>query len=470
MLFCSNIFMFSFLPAVLLLYFASPRSVRNPILLISSLVFYFYGEGYQLWILLTICLLNYAAARPIVRYPAYGALILAASVSLNLLMLIYYKYFNFLTSALLPDIFGLFGIRASTLPRGDIILPIGISFFTFHAISYVIDISRGKVKPSENLSDFGMYFAFFAHLIAGPIVRYSEVEDQIRSRRITASSFSQGIYRFSLGLGKKIIIADTLSTITNKIYSTPFDEITTSLAWLAIVAYSFQIYFDFSGYTDMGIGLAKIFGFNFPENFEQPYRSQNITEFWRRWHMTLSRWFRDYLYIPLGGNQRGLLRTCVNLLLVFFLCGLWHGASYTFIVWGVYYGVLLCVERILSHYYGFRLKGVPGMLATFLLVTLGWVFFRSPDLGSAFKLLAIMFKPTSISPYFTFDYYVTNDKIVTLAAAFIFSFVPFDALRRKLESMASGPLIRAAISLPVTFYSIMLMSMNGFKPFIYFQF
>jgi alginate O-acetyltransferase complex protein AlgI len=470
MLFCSNIFLFAFFPIVLLLYFILPRTARNPILLISSLIFYFYGEGWQLWILISICLLNYVAARVIASFPQYGTLLLAAFISINLLMLIYYKYFTFITYILVPDVLGVFGISTRALSGENIILPIGISFFTFHAISYLVDIRLRKIKPSESPIDFGMYFVFFAHLIAGPIVRYSELEGQIRSRIITANSFSRGIYRFSLGLGKKIIIADSLSTITNRIYGTPFNEISTSLAWLAIVAYSFQIYFDFSGYTDMGIGLAKIFGFDFPENFEQPYRAQSVTEFWRRWHMTLSRWFRDYLYIPLGGNQSSLRRTCINLLLVFFLCGLWHGASYPFIVWGLYYGVLLSMERILLSYYGVRLKGAPGMVATFFLVTLGWVFFRSPNLEFAFKLITIMFNPTDVNPYLTTSYYLTNDKIFTLAIAFAFSFIPFDTVNRRLESMDSGPLIKAAIAIPITSYSIILMAMNGFKPFIYFQF
>jgi alginate O-acetyltransferase complex protein AlgI len=246
MLFCSNVFLFVFFPAVLILYFISPRAMKNLILLISSLIFYFYGEGWQLWLLGSICLSNYALARFSMDFPSYRRLLTAASVSLNLLMLIYYKYFNFLASTLIPDILGVLNIKVVVPPKGNIILPIGISFFTFHAISYTMDIWRGKVKPCASLIDFGMYFAFFAHLIAGPIVRYSEVEDQIRFRSNTASRFAGGIYRFSLGLGKKIIIADTLSTITNKIYALPFDEITASLAWLAVLAYSFQIYFDFS--------------------------------------------------------------------------------------------------------------------------------------------------------------------------------------------------------------------------------
>jgi len=470
MSFCSNIFIFVFLPFVCAIYFIIPLRARNLWLLVASTVFYLYGEASYVWILLTLTVSNYVAGL-LMKRTAFGKWILIIAICANLSFLLYYKYFTFLINTVLSDVTGFLGVGL-LFSASPIVLPIGISFFTFHGVSYAIDIWRGKVAPCRSLTDFGMYFTLFAHLIAGPIVRYSEVEHQIKSRIINCEGLSQGILRFSIGLGKKVIIADPLAAITNHVFSLPYDQVGTLEAWLAILAYAFQIYFDFSGYTDMGIGLAKLFGIDFPENFNQPYRSHNVTEFWRRWHMTLSRWFRDYLYIPLGGNRQGVTRTCANLLIVFFLCGLWHGASYTFILWGLYYGLLLCIERILDEFFGFKPRGVLAVIFTFFLVTMGWVLFRSPSIEAAVAFFKLMFWPVGGTTYYSLGFYLTNDKIFSFVAAIIFSFVPIEWIEQKLSFLRQNEenLLKVAAAIPIMIYSVLLVSMNGFKPFIYFQF
>lgn len=390
-------------------------------------------------------------------------------IVLNLAVLIYYKYTNFLIATYM-DIRSLFSLPTHTISY-DITMPIGVSFFTFHAISYLIDVYKNKVPACKNLIDFSMYFTMFPHLVAGPIVRYSEVAASLTQRSINADMFYDGVVRFCMGLGKKILLADQLATISGKIFTLDgLHELNTPLAWLGILCYTFQIYYDFSGYTDMGIGLAQMFGFRFPENFMQPYRSGNIATFWRTWHMTLGRWFKDYLYIPLGGNRGSLARTCLNLMLVFFLCGLWHGASYPFIIWGTYYGILLCIERILKVKFNFVLENRFGVVLTFFCVMIGWVFFSQPTMSQAARYIQMLFSFDFTPHYYSLSFFLTNDKIAILCAAIFFAVYNFDFFYDKASETMPVLVLKSGFSVVVLLLSCANMALYGFKPFIYFQF
>jgi alginate O-acetyltransferase complex protein AlgI len=351
-------------------------------------------------------------------------------------------------------------------------LPIGISFFTFQAISYIADVYVGRVLPARRLIDFGAYHSLFPQLIAGPIVRYVEIEKDLYERRHTVDAFSDGLFRFCIGLGKKIIIADQMGVLADAVFALPHNELTMAVAWIGVLAYAMQIYYDFSGYSDMAIGLGLMLGFKFPENFNQPYRSQSITEFWRRWHMTLSRWFRDYLYIPLGGNRRGPWRTYAHLFVVFFLCGLWHGAGYTFVVWGLYHGALLAAERVYMDRVGSLPTGPLAWATTFILVSIGWVFFRSADLGQALQMLSTMFGLSHATvTYYGLGAYLTPHKLSFLALALFFALVPFERFRFELGR--HGPMAGVATAtgaVLIFVYAVALLSINSFNAFIYFRF
>src|SRR5579872_1849180 len=345
MVFSSQFFLYIFMPVFLSFYLLVPPRHRNWVILAASLTFYTVGAGSTVLILIASIAINQFLAMRI--EPASSGrrkALLALGIGLNLSGLAYYKYSTF-AWALTADAAGYLGLQP--LPAAPLIpLPIGISFFTFQAISYLLDVYRREIAPAASYGEFAVYHSLFPQLVAGPIVRYREIKSEMLSRHIDRVALTEGAYRFCLGLGKKIAIADNLGTIADTMFKLPANELGFVQAWLGILCYSLQIYFDFSGYSDMAIGLGRLLGFHFPENFNQPYRSANITEFWRRWHMTLSRWFRDYVYIPLGGNRHGRLRTFVNLWIVFLLCGLWHGAGLTFVVWGLYHGFLLILERL----------------------------------------------------------------------------------------------------------------------------
>jgi alginate O-acetyltransferase complex protein AlgI len=352
-----------------------------------------------------------------------------------------------------------------------IVLPIGISFFTFQALSYIADVYTGHIRPARRLVDFAMYHSLFPQLIAGPIVRYSEIERAIYYRRSTLDGVAAGISRFCIGLGKKLIIADNMGAVVDPIFALPHNELSTSVAWLGLLCYTLQIYFDFSGYSDMAIGLGKILGFEFPENFNLPYRSQSITEFWRRWHMTLSRWFRDYVYIPLGGNRKSPWRTYFNLFIVFFLCGLWHGAGYTFVLWGLYHGALLVLERLYRDRFGALPRGIGAWAISFLLVMFGWVLFRSPDLATSLNYFATLFGLVHPNvAYYGFLYFLTPQKAAFLVIGLFFALAPLERFRYELTGGVGIAGARAATSLAILAYAVLLLSANSFNPFIYFRF
>nr|MCS5635223.1 MBOAT family protein [Myxococcota bacterium] len=390
MVFSSTIFLFAFLPIFLALYLALPSvRVRNALLLLGSLFFYAWGEHAYVLILIASMAFNYGLGLGIdrARSRLAGRRILMAAVAMNLLLLGFFKYANFLVDNLdfLLEMAGLGGITLAPVH-----LPIGISFFTFQAITYVVDIHRGDAPAQPGALRVGLYIGLFPQLIAGPIVRYRQIASQLAERQSRLQDVAEGIRRFIVGLAKKVLIANTLALPADRIFAIPAGELEPSVAWLGVLCFSFQIYFDFAGYSDMAIGLGRCFGFRFPENFDWPLLSRSLREFWRRWHMTLSAFFRDYLYIPMGGNRHGSLRTGFNLITVFFLCGLWHGASWNFVLWGLLHGAFLAAERSpLGRWLAAAPRAIQS-LYTLGVVGLAWVFFRTDDLGHAVAYLAAL--------------------------------------------------------------------------------
>jgi alginate O-acetyltransferase complex protein AlgI len=470
MVFTSPSFLFCFLPIFFCIYYVLPDKARNFFILLASLIFIFMSSGSLTLILLFVIISSFVFALLIERAEGTRRFaLLSTGVVLNLLPLLYYKYFEFGTTALnqavsLVGAYGSFAVYKTALP-------IGISFYTFHALSYLWDVNKKTVAPSRSLVDFGMYMVNFPQLIAGPIVRYAEIVDRVRVRPILQANVYTGIVTFCFGLAKKSALADPAGVLADRIYALPADQLTTPLAWLGAFAYSLQIYYDFSGYSDMAIGLGRMMGFEFPQNFNQPYRSQNITEFWRRWHMTLSRWFRDYVYIPLGGNRCGSLRTLVNLIVVFFLCGLWHGAAYQFIIWGLYHGLLLIIERVLAERFRFVPQGFAAQAGAFLLVLIGWVFFRAPTLSDAAHFMSVMAGyDQGNAAYFSLHFYLTGDKIAALIAGTILAIFPFERFNWLFAETSASLAVRGGLSIMCLLYSAALTAANGFNPFIYFKF
>lgn len=387
MLFSSIVFLFSFLPAVMILYYLLPVRFRNVILLLASLVFYAWGEPVYLFLMLLSILFNYFSGLDIARNlqdkrAAKRSLIF--NLIINLAVLGFFKYEGFV----LDTLNGILPVHISyhALP-----LPIGISFYTFQILSYIIDVYRGNVKVQTNLPNFALYVTMFPQLIAGPIVQYADVDEQLASREISRTKFGEGSMYFIRGLAKKVLLANTSGMIFTEVSGLAKDNIAVMTAWLGAFAYMFQIYFDFSGYSDMAIGLGKMFGFEFNMNFNYPYVSKSITEFWRRWHISLSSWFRDYVYIPLGGNRVSKIKHIRNLLIVWFLTGLWHGAAWNFVAWGLYYGVLLIIEKYLLSPVLDRLPDVVRHIYSIVLVVIGWVLFFSSSFGQAADYIRVMF-------------------------------------------------------------------------------
>ncbi|NLB25903.1 MAG: MBOAT family protein, partial [Bacteroidales bacterium] len=340
MLFSSMSFIYLFLPLVCLLYFLVRADLRNYVLLGASIFFYAWGEPEYLAIMLLTILVNYIGGILIARYPKYKILSLSLTITANLGFLAYFKYFNFFVE----NINLLF--KGAGLNFIEVIMPIGISFYTFQAISYVVDVYRGEVKVQRDIGKLALFICLFPQLIAGPIVKYNDIADQIDSREVKADKVILGIKRFIIGLAKKVLLANTLGAVADKIFELSPDNMQTSIAWIGSLAYSFQLFFDFSGYSDMAIGLGLIFGFHIKDNFDYPYISKSITEFWRRWHISLSTWFKQYLYIPLGGNRVSKGRNYFNLGVVFLLTGFWHGAAWNFVVWGIWHGLFIIFEKI----------------------------------------------------------------------------------------------------------------------------
>ncbi|MDJ0835629.1 MAG: MBOAT family protein [Acidobacteriota bacterium] len=466
MVFSSIIFLFFFLPLALALYLACPKRLRNLTLLLVSLVFYAWGEGFFVLLMLTSITINYLSGLALERFTVRRKLIAGLSIAANLTLLAFYKYAGFLAANLDP------ALQAIGLPPVgpvQVHLPIGISFFTFQALSYVIDVYRGRAPVQRNPLNLALYIAMFPQLIAGPIVRYGDVAAQITRRVLDRELFASGIRRFAVGLAKKVLIANVLGSAADQIFLRDYTTMDPATAWLGIICYTFQIYFDFSGYSDMAVGLGRMFGFRFLENFNYPYISRSIREFWRRWHISLSTWFRDYLYIPLGGNRTKPLRVYFNLTLVFFLCGLWHGAGWNFIIWGLLHGLLLVIERS-----GFgrllgRLWRPLQHLYVLSFVILAWVFFRIETLPDALTYLDAM-----LNPYHTAQpapaFPPGRELLLTLILAAIGS-TPI--MRAFWEKETQGPLLPAARVLltgSLLCLCAVYLAAGTYNPFIYFRF
>lgn len=476
MVFSSPIFLFIFLPAVLYLAAVTPKGARNFLLLVASLIFYAWGEPRFLGVMLVSIAANYGLGLWVgrTRDGRNAKLIVALAVCLNLGLLGVFKYAKFVV-ANLNDLLATAGVAPFSLP--DVALPLGISFFTFHALSYVIDIYRRAAEPQRNPINFALYISFFPQLIAGPIIRYHDIATQLTERVVTRDGFAVGVRRFVVGLAKKVLIANVLAVPADAVFALPNDQLTAGLSWLGIACYTLQIYFDFSGYSDMAIGLARMFGFRFLENFNYPYISQSITEFWRRWHISLSNWYRDYLYIPLGGNRRSPWRTYVNLITVFFLCGLWHGASWSFVVWGMFHGAFLVLERIgLGRWLEARRQLVRHAYAV-LVVMIGWVFFRSLTLTDAAAYLLAMagFGHGAGIEYHVW-LYLDHAVLLALGVGAIGS-APvlrwIDGWLERLPQPASVLAIATAqIGGVVLLFALSLMRLSAgtYNPFIYFRF
>lgn len=383
MVFSSMTFLCVFLPVVFLLYSVLPSiPVKNGLLIIASLLFYAYGEPKYVLLMIFSIVMNYLFGRLLdSENERLRRMIVGLAVCVNLALLFVFKYLDMVLKTVNQ-------ISHSSIPMANLALPIGIFFFTFQALSYVIDVYRRDVEAEKNLFHVMLYISFFPQLIAGPIVKYHDIQEQIRSRKTDSGEIAAGMRRFILGLAKKVLISNVMAVTADALFAAPMGEMNILSAWTAAIAYLFQIYFDFSGYSDMAIGMGRIFGFTFQENFRYPYISQSIQEFWRRWHISLSTWFKEYLYIPLGGNRKGKVRTCVNKLIVFFSTGLWHGADWTFVIWGLWHGMFMLLEEVIP------VKKLPRLLRhvyTLLVVVIGFVMFRADTFTQGIQITGKMF-------------------------------------------------------------------------------
>jgi alginate O-acetyltransferase complex protein AlgI len=472
MLFSSNIFLFLFLPLALVSNFLFTKSIaqRNFILLIFSLIFYSFGEIDYLWLLLLSLTCNYFFGilidKNLLRNNS-NKIIIFLAISFNLLLLTYFKYFNFI----LENFYKIFHLEYH--PK-SIALPLGISFFTFHAISYLIDIYRKKTKVQKNFYSLMLYICFFPQLIAGPIVRYNFIAKYLTKRNIHQKAIAFGIRLFLIGLTKKVIIANPIGEVADAVFGAETEDLNRFLTICGIVCYSFQIYFDFSGYSDMALGLARIFGFKFPPNFNYPYIALSIKDFWRRWHISLSTWFRDYVYIPLGGNRVSIYRQYFNLILVFFLCGLWHGASWNFVIWGLFHGVFLVLER-LSFFHKFH-KSLPKIIQNFymlMIIMIGWIFFRGYSLEHSLELIRILIfdghvvnLPGNIVRLLNSHYFLMSIALAILGYSGLIKKMADKIIKKYKFSIFIVDLFLLASFVLV----IIRLSAQTHNPFIYFQF
>ncbi len=458
MVFSSLPFIYLFLAAVLLLHAVVPAAARNYLLLAANLLFYAYGEPRYLLLMLASIAVNFTCACLMERLKKGRKLLLAVSVAANLGALGWFKYAGLFTTTL-QRIPGLGWMKAA-----EIALPVGISFFTFQAMSYVVDVYRRSCKATGNILEFAAYISLFPQLIAGPIVRYSDVADQLRHRTVTVEKFSGGVRMFSIGLAKKVLLANSFALLWQQVSIDPVSA-GTAAAWAGIAAYTLQIYFDFSGYSDMARGLGAMLGFDFCINFDYPYVSASITEFWRRWHISLSSWFRDYVYIPLGGSRKGSGRTICNLLVVWMLTGFWHGANWTFLLWGLYYGLLLILEKFV---FGTLLKKLPkgiSWLYTIVLVIVGWVLFASEGLTEAVRYLTVMFTGTAPSFQVQLLSWLPLGLIGAVAAAPIGK-----TLWSKISEKAFAPWLEMLLCLGALALSTACLVSGSYNPFLYFRF
>lgn len=458
MVFSSVLFIFRFLPIAMILYFLTPNKFKNLTLLLVSLIFYSWGEPKYFLIMVASIFVDYFVSRGIEKSrnnKKICIMLLAISIVFNLGMLFFFKYFNFF----IENINSIFGLSLKHL---KITLPLGISFYTFQTMSYTIDVFLGKVKAEKNIINFGAFVCLFPQLIAGPIVKYTDINLELKHRKIDIKQIQDGIELFILGLGSKVLIANNIGAFWSEIEGKGFDGIGTVIAWISVLAFAFQIYFDFSGYSLMAIGLGKILGFNFPRNFNYPYISKSITEFWRRWHITLGSWFKEYVYIPLGGNRVGKLRIYINLFIVWFLTGFWHGASYNFILWGLYFFVLISIEKSFLFKFLEKYKIISHIYSIFFIL-LGWTIFAVVDLEQLKILLKQMF---SISKNNQWIYYVRNYGITFIIAAALATPIVKNIYNKIIKS----DILNTIILMVIFLISIAYLVDATYNPFLYFRF
>ena len=470
MLFNSPLFLFLFFPCVYLFYRLVPDVYRNPILLAASLFFYSWAEPTFVFWALGSTLLDWGLGEVIYRRPEpkirKGAVMLG--VVANVALLAYFKYANFFLANLIT-VLNSFGLHGSQFLH--IALPIAISFIVFEKITYLVDLYRGDCRPADNLLTYMLYVFYFPKLLAGPIIRYHDIDQQLRSRQVTWTDFRDGLIRFLFGLAKKVLLADHIGHFANEVFGLPARQLDMPLAWIGVLCFSAQIYFDFSGYSDMAIGLSRIFGFRLKENFLQPYTAINFTDFWRRWHISLSTWIRDYLYIPLGGNRYSIARTYFNLCLCFFLSGLWHGAAWTFIIWGLFHGMMLIADRVFWKEWQKHLPRLVNVAITFCLVMISWVIFRAQSLDQIGSYLKAMFIPGSTEPTLLF---VSSDIVCALVVAYFIIFLPLLPRFEQVLAWYQGLALRRTVELAGAYglflFALARIATNSYQAFIYFRF
>ena len=476
MVFSSLTFLFVFLPVVFIIYYAVPKRAKNVVILVSGLLFYAWGEPIYVLAMILSTFIDYTAGRLIDKYddkPKIRTICLIVSLVMNIGLLGTFKYLGFLINSVN-------GWFVLSIPNPNLPLPIGISFFTFQSMSYTIDLYRRNIKVQKSAVSFMAFVTLFPQIVAGPIVRYEDVQNELDNRSVTEKMLGDGISRFITGLGKKVLIANNIGMLWTQVKGMDYGELSAVTAWLGILAFTFQIYFDFSGYSDMAIGLGKMMGFNFPENFNYPYMSHSISEFWRRWHITLGAWFRSYIYIPLGGNRKGLPRTIINLLIVWAVTGIWHGASWNFMLWGVYFGVLLIIERL---FMGKVLEKIPSFfswLYTFVLVVFGWVMFEAVDtsivnigemFGQMFTYIGAMFGANGTVMDNTATFAIVNYGVMfavcILGSSDMFKNAAEYIRKKAPEWVQYGfPVAQTAVMLA----SIAYITTSSYNPFLYFNF
>lgn len=474
MVFSSSLFLLYFLPAFLIIYYLLPVRLKNVFTLLASILFYAWGAPDFIFIVLGSIFLDFFVVDLMHKstLPKARRILLAVSVVLNVGMLAYFKYANFLVENF-NTLLGWFDMEPAHWVA--VALPIGISFFTFQKLTYSVDVYRRVHAPLQKVWDYAMYILMFPQLIAGPIVRFHEIADQIEGRRSfeTVDARLLGFFRFVVGLSKKVLIANVLGEQVDKIFAMSAGDISTPLAWVGIIAYSFQIYYDFSGYSDMAIGIGRMIGFKFPENFNNPYVSQNITEFWRRWHITLGRWMRDYLYIPLGGNRVSIPRMYLNLWVVFLISGLWHGAAWNFVVWGGFHGLFLIADRMFFIRFTRFIGKYPSIVITYFITLIGWVLFRAESLGFAFEYIGRMFSFDGIDSGLLFTREFRYMMVLGALFAFIAAFGRVETWwMRVLENKKKAYTLFGMALIALFFAAVCVGSItsSSFNPFIYFRF
>ena len=463
MVFASITFLYYFLPIFLILYFIFPKKYKNIVLLIFSFIFYFYGEPKYILLMLIEVFFSYFMTLSLEKNKNKS--LLGIIISFHIFLLCVFKYFNFI----ITNINSIFGGNISLL---NIVLPIGISFYTFQIISYEVDVYRGKVKASKSLIDYMTYVFLFPQLIAGPIVRYETISKELKSRKVTLEDFSYGVNRFIIGLFKKVVIANNIGELCNILNNS--SEVSVLLYWVLGISYMLQIYFDFSGYSDIAIGIGRMIGFKFPENFNYPYIANSVTDFWRRWHMTLSSWFRDYVYIPFGGNRVSTLKHIRNILVVWMLTGLWHGASWNFIIWGIYFGVILIIEKYCLNKVLEKLPRVIRNIYAMFIVMISFIIFSSDDISSALVTIKGLFSFSSLK--FSYDfiiYYIRSYGVILIGGLVLCTPLIKNVINKLRENKILNYIINIFEVIILVLVLVVITSMlidSSYNPFLYFRF